>query len=364
MRRSKLYMLIGSLLLTGLFLLPIWKITLEAPQYPDSIGMYIYINKFAGVEEHDIKNINIMNHYVGMKEIPEVIPEFAIFPYVVSGMVILGLIFGFIGKRKLYLLWFGLMAVFGSIAMYDFYQWEYDYGHNLKENAAIKFVDENGDPLSYQPPLIGSKTILNFKAVSIPMIGAYLLFGGMCLSVFAFLEDNREQLKKEKAKQEQANEKIMQIKVRMNALHKISLLLSLIGLLACEIKPQTIHYGMDACDFCQMTIVDKQHAAQVVTEKGKAYKYDAIECMMNALRHWDRPPVAYYLVTDYASPGAFTNASEAYYLISPAIPSPMGEYLTAFADKDVREKAYEEAGGTTLEWNQLRERYNASANNR
>ena len=185
-------MLIGALLLTGIFVLPLWNITLQAPQYPDPLGMNIYINKFTGVGENDIRNINIMNHYVGMKDIPEQIPEFAIFPYVAGGMVLLGILFGLIGRRQLYLVWFGLMIVLGTIAMYDFYSWEYDYGHNLKENAAIKFTNEKGEPMTYQPPLIGSKTILNFKAVSTPRIGAYLLFLSMCLSVVAFFRAKKE----------------------------------------------------------------------------------------------------------------------------------------------------------------------------
>jgi len=185
-------MILGAFLLTPLFFLPMWNITLEAPQYPVPIGMDIHINKFEDANPNDIKNINIMNHYVGMKDIPEVIPEFTIFPYFAIGMIILGVIIGFIGKRKLYLVWFGMMFVLGSIALYDFYLWEYDYGHDLKETAAIKFTDEAGEPMAYQPPLIGNKMILNFKAKSWPRSAAYLMFLGMGLSVFAYFKDKNE----------------------------------------------------------------------------------------------------------------------------------------------------------------------------
>lgn len=85
-------MLIAGLLLSGLFVLPLWNITLEAPQYPIPIGMDIYLDKFEDANENDINNINIMNHYVGMKAIPETIPEFAIFPYFVGGMIFLGVL--------------------------------------------------------------------------------------------------------------------------------------------------------------------------------------------------------------------------------------------------------------------------------
>ena len=185
-------MLVGAFLLGGLFLWPLWNITLQAPQYPEPIGMDIHINKFEDANPNDIKNINIMNHYVGMKDIPETIPEFSIFPYVAIGMMILGIVFGLIGKRQLYVAWFGIMMVLGTIAMYDFYSWEYEYGHDLKENAAIKFTDNEGKPMAYQPPLIGSKMILNFKAISMPRLGAYCLFTGMALSLFAFYQAKKE----------------------------------------------------------------------------------------------------------------------------------------------------------------------------
>lgn len=193
MKKSKLLMMLGALLLLPLFVLPLWNITLEAPQYPESIGMDIYINRFAGAEPSDIKNINIMNHYVGMEDIPETIPEFEFFPIIIAGMAVLGVIVGFIGRKKLYLAWFILMTVLGTIGMYDFYQWEYEYGHNLKQTAAIKFTTPDGEPMSYQPPLIGAKMILNFKAISMPRAGAYLMFFGMGLTVLSFYQGRKEE---------------------------------------------------------------------------------------------------------------------------------------------------------------------------
>lgn len=80
MKTSKYLMIGGSLLLLSLFVMPMWNITLKAPQYPDSIGMNIWINKIEDMNPNDIKNINLMNHYVGMAEIPEHMKEFDIFP--------------------------------------------------------------------------------------------------------------------------------------------------------------------------------------------------------------------------------------------------------------------------------------------
>ena len=178
-------MIIGPLFLLGLFAYPLWNITLEAPQYPIPLGMEIYMDHFADTHEHDLKNINLMNHYVGMQYIPETIPEFKIFPWVIGIMALLGLIIGLFGNWKLYLSWFVLISIFGLIGIYDFYMWEYDYGHNLDPKAIMKFTNPDGSIMGFQPPLWGTKDILNFTAHSYPRIGAWLMFVGMGLTFIA-----------------------------------------------------------------------------------------------------------------------------------------------------------------------------------
>ncbi|MFH4968217.1 hypothetical protein V8G61_08445 [Gaetbulibacter sp. M240] len=186
MKKSNIIMLIAALLPLGLFLFPLWKITLEAPQYPTSLGMSIYINDFADVNPHDIKNINLMNHYVGMKYIPESIPEFKIFPIGIIITSIIGLLIAFKGNYKWFLFWFVLMVVLCSAGMYDFYLWEYDYGHNLDPKAIMKFTNPDGTQMGFQPPLFGSKDILNFTAHSYPRLGAFLLGLGIAFSFIAY----------------------------------------------------------------------------------------------------------------------------------------------------------------------------------
>lgn len=192
MKRSKILMIIGSLLLLGLFVFPLWNITLEAPQYPIPLGMNIHINHFSDAHPHDIKNINLMNHYVGMKYIPETIPEFKLFPIVIGIMVALGVIIGFIGRYKLFLVWFIIMSILGIAGMYDFYLWEYDYGHNLDPKAIMKFTNPDGSIMGFQPPLFGTKDILNFTAHSYPRTGAYFMFVGMMLTILAFFTGKKE----------------------------------------------------------------------------------------------------------------------------------------------------------------------------
>lgn len=132
-------------------------------------------------------------------------------------------------------------------------------------------------------------------------------------------------------------------------------ILFLLFITSCSTGPKPINYGADACDFCRMTIVDKQHAAQLVTQKGKNYKYDAIECMINDLNNWERPPVKFHLVADYSSPGELTDALMASYLISDEIPSPMGANLSAFSSESARNKTHQSVGGDKLNWEELRQ---------
>jgi copper chaperone NosL len=195
MKISRVTMLLGSLLILGLFLFPLWNIKLEAPQYPTPLGMDIYINDFADENPYDIKNINLMNHYVGMKYIPESIPEFKIFPAVVITMAILGFIIGIIGRHKIYLVWFIVMVLLAIAGVYDFYLWEHEYGHDLDPKAIMKFTNPDGSVMGFQPPLFGSKDILNFRAHSYPQLGAYFLAAGMVLSALAFWLGRREKKK-------------------------------------------------------------------------------------------------------------------------------------------------------------------------
>jgi len=186
MKKSRILMIIGPLFLLGLFVYPLWNIRLEAPQYPIPLGMYIHINKITDEQPHDVKNINLMNHYVGMKEIPEHMLEFDLFPPIIIAMVIIGVLIGFRANYKWFLGWFILMSLLGIAGVYDFYLWEYDYGHDLDPKAIMKFTNPDGTPMGFQPPLFGSKVILNFVAHSYPATGAYLMFIGMMMTLGAF----------------------------------------------------------------------------------------------------------------------------------------------------------------------------------
>ena len=129
------------------------------------------------------------------------------------------------------------------------------------------------------------------------------------------------------------------------------------GSISCEIKPQPISYGSDVCQFCSMTIIDNQHASELVTSKGRAYKFDAIECLLNYSREIEADDVAMYLCNHYTIPGELISMDEATFLISEGIPSPMGAYLTAFNSQEAAAEAQGEHGGTLFTWISLLEHW-------
>jgi len=184
---SKILIIIAALMVMLTFVFPLWYIDLEAPQYPEGIGLQIWINQIVGQNPHDLANINGLNHYIGMKEIePESIPELKIMPYLMIFMMLFGLMAGILGKRNLVYIWILLFVIMAAIGMYDFYMWEYDYGHNLNPLAAIKIPG-----MAYQPPLIGSKMLLNFNAISMPHIATYILGFVVMLAAAALIIDKK-----------------------------------------------------------------------------------------------------------------------------------------------------------------------------
>lgn len=126
---------------------------------------------------------------------------------------------------------------------------------------------------------------------------------------------------------------------------------------ACKVSPEPIAYGLDGCYFCSMTIVDKQHASQIVTKKGKSYKFDATECMLNWLNDNDSAAIALFLVNDFDEPGKLIDATKATYLRSENIPSPMGAFLSAFGHQDTAERVSSENQGQLYTWDELKRQF-------
>lgn len=137
---------------------------------------------------------------------------------------------------------------------------------------------------------------------------------------------------------------------------KTIVLLLLIGL-SCSAEPERINYGNDSCHSCKMTIVNKLYAAQLVTTKGRNYKYDALECMLNDLKNWDSNQVGLILVTDYETPSHLVDATHATFLVSQQIKSPMGGNLASFNDRSKALNFAEANSGELFSWTEILTRF-------
>lgn len=184
---SKKILLVSALILIGVYFFPLWNINLEAPQYPEGLGLRIWVNQITGFKENDLQNINGLNHYIGMKPIdPDDIPELKIMPFAIGFMIAFGLFNAFKGNRKTVYIWIILFLILGAIGLYDFYMWEYNYGHNLDPNAPIKVPG-----MTYQPPLIGSKQLLNINAISLPSVSSYIILISVVLALVSLIIDKK-----------------------------------------------------------------------------------------------------------------------------------------------------------------------------
>lgn len=186
---SRFLLVAVAAIMAVVYFTPMWTITLEAPQYPEGLSMFIWVNKITGGTPYDLRNINLLNHYIGMEEIVEKsIPELQFMPYIL-GFMILGALASFVFPR-LFMVYLGVgnLALVAVAGLYDFWRWEYNYGHNLNPDAAIKV-----EGMNYQPPLIFCKELLNIKACSFPYIGAICLLVAFAILLFIVFKERQKQ---------------------------------------------------------------------------------------------------------------------------------------------------------------------------
>lgn len=184
---TRIVAVIAGIALFAALFVPIWQIQLTAPQYPEGLELYIYADKLDG----DVQIINGLNHYIGMRELHEQdFVEFAILPYVIGALGLMGLVVALVNRRRLFFIWVTIYGLFGVLAIIDFYKWLYDYGHNLDPAAPIQVPG-----MTYQPPLIGFKQLLNFGAYSIPEKGGWLMVGAAVLLIVMFFVELKQEKK-------------------------------------------------------------------------------------------------------------------------------------------------------------------------
>ena len=325
---SRTLLIIAAISLIASLFVPIWAIYLDAPQYPEGLGLQIWANKIAG----DVDIINGLNHYIGMKTLhTDDFIEFKILPYVIGAFAIFFLLVAFLRKKGLLYAALISFVIFGIVAMVDFWLWEYDYGHNLDPAAAIKVPG-----MAYQPPLIGFKQLLNFGAYSIPDIGGWLFIGAGLLVLVAVIYEIKLIKKAKKT-------------VGLVAILSVSLFLSSCG----SNGPEPMNYNQDACDFCKMSISESKFAAQLQTKKGRVYKFDDLSCMLGYTKTNENLAVKNFYIGNFTKENNLIDATTAFYVKSEAVKSPMSGNVAAFPTKEAAEDFAQKNQTTVISWGDL-----------
>lgn len=327
---SRTVLCVAATLLAVAIFVPLWRIELDAPQYPEGLVMQIYTYKLGG----DVEIINGLNHYIGMATLhAENFIEFTLLPYIIGLYALLFIIGAVRGTKKWLYSMFGLFVLFGIVAMVDFWRWEYNYGHHLDPNAAIIVPG-----MAYQPPLIGFKQLLNFGAYSIPDTGGWLFVGaGLLLLLAVALQAGWMGRVRHKAK-------------------KVLPALLAISLAACSnTGPEPIQLNTDKCSHCAMPIANAKLGAELVTEKGRVYKFDDLICLLQYKKTHPEAKPASLFVADYET-GGLIDVSKANYVPHASIKSPMQGNTAAFANKQTAENFASKVQAAVNTWNEIANR--------
>lgn len=328
-KTTRIILGVASLCLVATFYVPLWQIMLWAPQYPEGLVMKIWHNNLSG----NVDIINGLNHYIGMKHISvEMFPEFAYIKWLIVFLMAVGLAAALLGNGRILFFFTLLSYVYGFAALYDFYSWGYDYGHNLDPNAAIKVPD-----MSYQPPVIGYKNLLNFTSYSGPDIGAWIIIVVCLLATVLWWWEYFRQRKAG----------VINAKGKPHVAVGALLLVAASQLTACTPAPEPIRFGEDNCYFCKMTLTDNRFGAELVTQKGKVYKFDDLNCFNNFLKTGTvaEDNIAFKLAVDFKKNGQFVDVEKAFFLHHEALKSPMRADVAAFSDQAERDALKAELGG-------------------
>jgi copper chaperone NosL len=221
--------------------------------------------------------------------------------------------------------------------MADFWRWEYNYGHDLNPDAAIIVPG-----MSYQPPLIGYKQLLNFGAYSMPDIGGWIfILVGLALLTLSILAYRNES-------------KIITFKKSIHA-GVLGLLFILTNAFACNTIPNSIKIGKDACSYCKMTVSDNRFGVVLVTEKGKNFIFDDPQCLAAHLHSPQNSSIKIggIYFTNFIGSHLLLNANEAFFVKSIKIHGPMNGSFAAFSNKDSAMRYIFNNTGSIVKLNEL-----------
>ncbi|MCX6206059.1 MAG: nitrous oxide reductase accessory protein NosL [Bacteroidetes bacterium] len=321
-------MLICAAALTVVLFVPMWRIELDAPQYPEGLTLLIFANKLGG----NVDIVNGLNHYIGMKTLHAAdFIEFTLLPYFVGFFAIFALLVALFARPKLLYFFFFLFMAFAVLSMVDFWRWEYNYGHDLNPDAAIIVPG-----MSYQPPLIGFKQLLNFGAFSIPDIGGWIFISvGLIglISVIMTSKNNR--------------------RPKYGPFILTFIVSSLLG--SCNAGPEPLKFGTDNCFTCKMTISDQRFGAEIITKKGRILKFDDSYCMLAYLKTKELPlsEIQNIYMANFTGKHQLLKVEEAVMLQSNTLRGPMGGNLVASDQIDSINKMKENFPGNNLLWAEI-----------
>lgn len=332
--RSRILVAIAAVSFISMYFLPAWRIDLYAPQYQEGLSMFIWINNISG----DVDIINGLNHYIGMKHITaDMFPEFKFLPYVIGFFILSGLSVAIAANRKLLAAFVSFTIIGALLVLYDLYRWGYDYGHNLDPTAPIQVPG-----LSYQPPVIGHKRLLNFDAYSYPALAGWIVIaaGILCIAVL-FAE-----WKKHKKARQTVSKTIPSVATAA---------VTLLFFTSCSVNPEPFVAGKDDCHVCKMGLADFRFGGEVITKKGKIYKFDDMRCMIDFLKSGtvEEKDLSKNVFMNFEKPNEFLDVKTAWFVASKEIRSPMNSNISAYETKSAAENILKEKSGELVTWDEI-----------
>jgi copper chaperone NosL len=370
--KSRFLMVLAALLLLPVFITPLWSIGLVAPQYPDGLGMNIYVHDVQGHDRHDLQNINILNHYIGMQPIePENIPELDIMPWVLAGLIVTGILAGALGWPKVMAAWLVLFVGAGVAGMVDFYLWNIDYGHNLSPDAPIRIPD-----MTYSPPIIGTAQLLNIRASSWPGLGTLFITIAVLLSAWAVFRAFRRGGGggEEKAGAESAR---VEGGAGRKGLASIALLAAflMVGVSGCDrvgspggadagasdrpaVVPPPLAEGdrmsFDGSEdpFCEGPVDQFRWGGELVTTDGEVLRFRSAFCLAGHLVSGATPAdrIQRVRVVDFPQGYKLVEAEEARFLLTPNLRAPTGPNVMAIETEKMAINLQEAYSGRLMDW--------------
>jgi len=167
--------------------LPLWRISLVAPQYSEGLRLDMYSYQIvAGNGGQDLAEINTLNHYIGMKPIAEAdFLEMKLLPFAIGVFALLALRAAAVGRIITLVDLSVLFLYFGAFSLGSFAYRLYSYGHYLSPQAPMKI-----EP--FMPVVVGSQQIANFVQTSLPLAGTACMTAFFVLVVAALWSSVRQ----------------------------------------------------------------------------------------------------------------------------------------------------------------------------